>query len=239
MITVVTVALYGCGAAHTMIKKHKLDVQTKMSETVFLEPTAPSKKIIFVSVRNTTDTEMNIKKQIVDLLKGSSYTITKDPEKANFMLQANILKLGKTDLRSSKTYLKAGYGGAVIGGALGGVASEDSKGAAAGALIVGISSLIGDALVEDTYYSMVTDLQVRERPRKGERVQQRQLLSTHQGTATGLQQKVTGGDIDWKTYRTRIVSTANKANLQFDEARPKLEKGLTLSISGIFAEEPG
>ena len=37
-----------------------------------------------------------------------------------------------------------------------------------------------------------------------------------------------------KAYTTRIVSTAEKANLKFALAEPKLENGLEESISGIF-----
>ena len=42
--------------------------------------------------------------------------------------------------------------------------------------------------------------------------------------------------VDWKTYHTRIVSTANQANLDFEDALPLLENGLIQSIAGMFAE---
>ncbi|WP_275112714.1 complement resistance protein TraT [Bathymodiolus thermophilus thioautotrophic gill symbiont] len=45
---------------------------------------------------------------------------------------------------------------------------------------------------------------------------------------------MSGGQAKWKTYRTRIVSTANQVNLKFDEAIKSLEDGLVRSISGIF-----
>ena len=35
-------------------------------------------------------------------------------------------------------------------------------------------------------------------------------------------------------YRTRVISTANKVNLVYDEAAPDLTNGLTRSISGLF-----
>jgi hypothetical protein len=35
-------------------------------------------------------------------------------------------------------------------------------------------------------------------------------------------------------YRTRVVSTANKANLQYEEAAVELTNGLARSISGLF-----
>ena len=39
---------------------------------------------------------------------------------------------------------------------------------------------------------------------------------------------------DAKRYRTRIVSTANQANLDWPQAEPELVAGLTRSIGGIF-----
>ncbi|WP_422491663.1 complement resistance protein TraT, partial [Endozoicomonas sp. ALE010] len=37
-----------------------------------------------------------------------------------------------------------------------------------------------------------------------------------------------------KKYQTRVVSTANKVNLKFEEALPELKKGLSNSISGLL-----
>ncbi len=79
---------------------------------------------------------------------------------------------------------------------------------------------------------MITDLQIRECPRAGEVITQSQHTAASQGTYTNI----SSGQINWKTYRTRIVSTANKANLKFEEALPVLEDGLTRSISGMFSD---
>jgi hypothetical protein len=38
----------------------------------------------------------------------------------------------------------------------------------------------------------------------------------------------------WKTYQTRILSSANKVNLDFDEALPALRAGVSQSIAGLF-----
>jgi len=50
------------------------------------------------------------------------------------------------------------------------------------------------------------------------------------GTSTITASEIT----DWKRYQTRIVSTANKVNLEFAEAQPELVAGIVRSISGIF-----
>jgi hypothetical protein len=39
---------------------------------------------------------------------------------------------------------------------------------------------------------------------------------------------------DYKSYRTRVVSTANKVNLNYEEAAPALTEGLTRSLAGLF-----
>jgi hypothetical protein len=81
---------------------------------------------------------------------------------------------------------------------------------------------------------LVTDLQIRERPLAGEIVTQKQNTSVGQGSGTKLIQNISGAQAKWKTYQTRIVSTANKVNLEFNEALKSLEDGLVRSISGIF-----
>lgn len=47
--------LSGCAASSVMISKRNLDVQTKMSETIFLDPVSPDQKGMYVEVRNTSD----------------------------------------------------------------------------------------------------------------------------------------------------------------------------------------
>ena len=44
-----------CCAVHTSIAKKDLDVQTKMSDSIFLDPVEPSQKIIYLNVRSTSD----------------------------------------------------------------------------------------------------------------------------------------------------------------------------------------
>lgn len=45
----------GCGSASTAIEKRNLEVQTKISDSVFLEQVSPDKQIVYLRVRNTTD----------------------------------------------------------------------------------------------------------------------------------------------------------------------------------------
>ena len=230
IIFLVVLGLTSC-AGETLIKKANLDVQTKMSSTIFLEPVGLSKMKIYVNIRNTSDKELHIESRIKNILISKGYALTQDPDSANFMLQANVLKVGKSDLRESESALAGGFGGALIGVALSGDSYNSTRNAG---LAAGILGFVVDAMIEDTVYSMITDIQVRERPLAGESITQQQNTNVSQGTGTKLTQQTTGGKVNWKTYRSRIISTANKVNLKFDEAQRELENGLIRSISGIF-----
>ena len=231
LVTTTTLTLIACSALHTSLEKSDLDVQTKASESIFLEPVSPAKRIIFISVRNTSDKDLDIKSRIIERLGNSGYRITDDPEAAQFMLQANVLKVGMVDMKAADSYLDAGFSGAVIGSAVSS-RSDSGKGIVIGALI----GIVADSLVDDTLFTMVTDLQVRERPRANESVTQQQSGSNAQGSSASVTQSSGNTVVDWKTYHTRIVSTANQANLKFEEALPSLENGLIRSIAGMFAE---
>lgn len=83
------------------------------------------------------------------------------------LIQANILKAEKMDLRESQSWLSQGYQSAAISAALGAGITAYNTSSAGATLGVGLASgLVGmaaDALVEDTNYTMVTDVQIAER----------------------------------------------------------------------------
>ena len=233
----------GCAATRTLIEKRKLTVETKMSETIFLEPVSPEKRIVYVDIKNTTDKEMaGIEYEIKGRVAAGGYTLTDDPTEATYILQANILQVGRSDLEDANAMLGTGFEGVVegavlggvIGGALGGDVDEVNKGTVIGGIAGGAAGFLFDALVTDVLFTMVTDIQISERVRQGETVYQAEETDASQGTATRTKQTSSVDNVKWKIYRTRIVSAANKANLDFEEARPILKAGLVRSIGGIF-----
>ena len=102
-------------------------------------------------------------------------------------------------------------------------------GALAGAAIENLSG----AFVQDVTYSIVTDVQVSERVDNGVVVTQSDTANLKQGTS-GTRTQSSSTTTDLERYRTRIVSTANKANLEWPEAAPQLVAGLSRSVAGIF-----
>lgn len=230
--------LTGCAAATTAIKKRNLEVETKMSDTIFLDPVSIEQQVIYVQLRNTSDKQnLTIKSLIEQKLTARGYTVTNDLNKAHYLLQANILKVGKTDPRESQGLLASGYGGAISGATLGVLAaasvSNSSQDLAGLGLLGGIAGLAADAMVEDVMYSIVTDLQISERAEEGVSVTESNTASLKQGNS-GAKQVSSTKKTNWHRYQTRIVSTANQVNLEFDEAVPTLETGLSQAISGLF-----
>ena len=97
--------LSGCAAVHTSIAKKDLDVQTKMSDTVFLDPVGPDKKTIFVQIRNTSDRSFDIEGPIVNAIAARGYRVTQDPEAAHFGLLGNVLSVAKASPTAAEAAL--------------------------------------------------------------------------------------------------------------------------------------
>jgi hypothetical protein len=240
--------LSGCAAVHTSIAKKDLDVQTKMSDTIFLDPVEPDRKIVYLNVRNTSDkSNFDIAGPVARVLEGKGYTITLDPKKAHYWLQVNVLSVDKASPTAAQAALGAGYGGAY--GAVGSAAAGAAMGAATGAAIdgwgaAGIGGLAGvaafglvdtvaSAAVKDVTFMAVTDVEIAERAEAGVIVRQDNQQDAKQGIGGAMRQTSTKVS-NMNKYRTRVVSTANKVNLQYDEAAADLTNGLTRSISGLF-----
>ena len=64
-------------------------------------------------------------------------------------------------------------------------------------------------------------------------ISQSEQANLQQGSSGTITQS-SSGTSDAKRYRTRIVSTANQANLAWPDAEPQLVAGLTRSIGGMF-----
>ena len=224
----------GCGAASTAIEKRNLEVQTKMSESIFLEPVAPQKQIVYVRVRNTTDKDIQVDQAIKSSIESNGFTVTNNPDEAYFMIQANVLQVGKTDATDKDSALKSGFGGGVLGAGISMATGGSGNNIGIGAAVGGVVGLVADTMVKDIYYSMVTDVEIRQRPTLDESIYQSEKNYSDQGTTSTIRQDVSTNNAQWKIYRTRVVSTANKVNLEFEEAQAELTKGLARSLSGLL-----
>ncbi|KMY68434.1 hypothetical protein AAU61_01775 [Desulfocarbo indianensis] len=225
--------LAGCAATTTAIRYGDLDVQTKMTDTIFLEPVSPALRTVFVQIRNTTDKQLNIESQIRSAIMARGYAITNDPSQAHYVLQANVLQVGRTDKSALENSEMAGVGGVVMGAGVGALLGGDRavEGAAIGGLAVGAIEAISGSAVKVVWYSMITDIQIAEKV--PEAVSQ-QYQSTLKSGSSSTTTQTSANTVNTKKYQTRIISSARKTNLEFQEALPHLEQGLINAIGGVF-----
>lgn len=233
-LVLVALILSGCAATRVAIEKRELAVNTRMSETIFLDPVGQSKKTFYLQFRNTSDKQsVSLKEELKNQISSKGYRLEQDPDKAHFILQVNVLQAGKTDPAAASQALASGFGGALVGAASAGVIANHISGsglAAAGLIGAGVE-LLANSMVKDVTFSLITDIQISERS-SGE-VKANTKMELKEGTSgtTKVQYENT---INRLKYRTRIVSTANKVNLKFEQALPELKKGLVNSIAGLL-----
>ncbi len=230
-----------CQSVQTALSKQELEVHTTMSETIFLEPVSPEKRTIYINVRNTSDKDnFDIEAPIATSIAQHGYRVIDDPDVAHYWLQANVLMVKKGTPDEATNALGQGYGGALVGGALGvgvGAATHGTTGAIAGGLIGGVVGAIGEsltsALVTDVMYVAVTDIQVVERAATGVaiRSQSRQDFQRGQDGTQRIQYEEVGSR---KKYRAHVVSTANQADLDYRDAEDLLARGLTRAVANLF-----
>lgn len=228
----------GCAAMEVGLEHKNLDVQTKMSATIFLDVENRRTNTVYFEFKNTSDKDVNVEALLKQKLQAHGYAITTDPQDAFYILQANVLYVGKADPSALHESLYAGWGGevagvaagAAIGAKTGGLAGM-GYGGAIGGLAGGAGELIAGSLVKNVTYAMITDVQIVERT--DEAVKQEVQSRLEQGTGTKVVQS-SESVRNRRKYQTRIASSANKVNLKFEEAQPILEDKLAASIAGIF-----
>ena len=94
---------------------------------------------------------------------------------------------------------------------------------------------VGNQLVQDKYYTMLTDIQLAERiaPDSIGMVQESSMQRLTQGDS-GNTELLWELATDRRKYQVKVVSFANKANLSWEDAEQPLHQGLLRSLAGIF-----
>lgn len=228
--------LSGCAAVQTAIAHRDLDVQNKMTDTIFLDPVGPEKQTIYLQVRNTSDQpDFDLSADLRAALQAHGYTLETDPERAHYLLQVNVLQVGKMDPSAAEQMFASGYGSilgvAGAGATIGAIAGQSWQAAGIGGLAGGAAALVADSFVKNVTYTIVSDVQVSERTRTivTDRTNQR-LQQGRSGTRDVTSEETS----NWKRYQTRVMSSANQVNLELADAMPSLRTGMVRSISGIF-----
>ena len=87
--------LSGCAAMGTAIKHRNLKVESKMSDSIFLEPT-DAKKTIYIQVKSTLSQDFDgLKQQLKQQLGNNEWTVVNKVADAEDMVQINVLQAGQ------------------------------------------------------------------------------------------------------------------------------------------------
>lgn len=251
---IILLSLVAASLVFTGCATSQLQTSAKMTQSVFINPVAKDKRTIFISTKNTSGTDINLERTIIQALYAKGYTIVDDPEMATYVLMTNILFCNKKSENNVAS-------GAMMGGAAGAIANSGSNGrsmAVAGLAGAVVGGLIGKA-TEDTIFQMQVDIVIREKA-KGK-------VSSYTGTSSGQasvrdgQKTGTmnsfGGPIrdadasgqlrsntysnssqayesDYIEHRTMMFAEATKMDLTLYEATPILEQKIAAQVAGLF-----
>lgn len=243
-------------------------VRTKMERSIFLDPPEDNKKV-YLRIRDTSDRDWNldIEGYVAQQLNRNGFEVVKNARDTAYALSVNILLASEVSAAELAQLDETKYGqgvsdvagsvliGAVVGGGgaalLGGHQDTVAVGAALGAVAGGLLSYQKnkerDALLqaqqETKFFSVVIDIEVRERI-KGGAVVSRQGTSNKQASA----RKQSAGDesVDssetqsyadtttWKTHRTRLNGKAKGKLVAFADVEQEFASSIAKSIGGIF-----
>jgi hypothetical protein len=241
-----TVLLGGCAATAVSLSHKDLDVQTRTSTAVFVDPVPRAQRTVYLNVRSgVADFDRHaFSKFIRDQFATNEdgYQIVDDPDQAHFQMLVYVLNLEKASPDAAHAALSRGYsgGGEMVAGALAGAAvgstTHNPNGVVAGAVVGGVvaagASLVANSLVHDVTYMLVADISIREKT-AGALVRKDTSIDAKVSDSGTSQQRVSEVS-DKKEYRTRVVTTANKANLQLPEAQDQMFIKTAAAMSGFF-----
>jgi hypothetical protein len=237
VIAVTALILSGCAALHTSIAKKDLDVQTKLSTSIFVDPVPPEKRKIYLEVRSAVqEFDRNafrtaLSEQITS--SGNGYSLVDSPTDAQYSMSVFVRNLEKASPSAASNYLKSGFEGVSTGAALSYATGGGYRNAAAGGIIGGLVSTTANALVKDVTFLLVADIQIKEKAAKGVIVRKDSKINTKisdDGASTQTMSEVSNR----KEYRTRVVTTANKANLELEEAQPLMFTKTAYAMASFF-----
>lgn len=196
----VAAALAGCATVSTLAEHGSLTASTKMSSSVFLDPTARADQTVFLQVRNTTDKgSIGLSSALAQAIQAKGWTVVDDPAKANVILQVNVLQAGEIKQNALQAALLNGYGGVLgsagVGAATAALAGGDVRAVGATGLAVGAADYVGSLLVKDVTYSVITDVRVLQRGKPGQTFTVTHNVNANSGTSANE------GD-----YRSRVLS---------------------------------
>jgi hypothetical protein len=193
-------------------KQNPTDVETLLSQTIFLRPTIPGERSVYIKFTSTADKPVDLEglqKELQERLRAKGYRISA-PENANFLLQINLLSISKTSKSLTKEAVSNGFGAAL--------AVASAAAGPAGSVVGAATESAGSLFFRDTYFNLITDIQLSERTPR-----------------INLIKSETHTDAEkWQQHTTRALSSAKDLNANQDECIDLLEENLLRVLNGIL-----
>lgn len=232
-----------------------LQTSSKVSQSIFLEPVAKEKRVVFLNTKNTSSCQINLEHKLKSHLEAKGYQISDDVENSTYILSTNVLYCDKKQENNT-------VGGALAGGAVGAGISAYNSSSASGAIAAGatgaiVGGLLGK-LTEDTIYQMQVDVNIKQkiqnkvlnqnvnfnsqtsvRDKKasgffnsfGGNVRSENVGQLNANSANSTQQSYESNYIE---KSTTILAEAVKTGLKLEEASGILEDKIATQIAGLF-----
>lgn len=239
LVSICGASLVSCSATSALINHSNLEVNSKMSNTIFLDSQPMGHHTIFIQVKNTTPEDLNgITKDLVANFTQAGWEVVGNESMAYNMVQVNVLQAGEAEnVKSVWSAVQSGYGDTILGG-LAGLAVGYGTGSVIGGIGAGVGvaaiSWIADSAIKNEAYSVITDIQVSVKV--DDVVISKQQSNLKQGTDTVQSQNYVSNS-HWLRYHTRVGTVAQKVNLKFTEAKPVIIKQLSKEIAGVFISD--
>lgn len=232
-----------------------LQTNSTMSQSIFLDPVAKEKRVVFLNIKNTSSCQIHLEHKLKSNLEAKGYQISDDLENSTYILSTNVLYCDKKQENNTA-------GGALAGGAVGAGISAYNSSSVGGAIAAGaIGALLGGLLAkvsEDTIYQMQVDVNIKQkiqnkvlnqnvninsqasvRDKKasgflnsfGGNVRNEKIGQLNANLASSTQQSY---ESDYVERSTIILAEAVKTGLKLEEVSEILEDKITAQIAELF-----
>jgi hypothetical protein len=109
LLSFMILTLSGCAAVHKSIAKKDLDVQTKISTSIFVAPVAKDQRKIYLEVRSgVMEFDRNAFRKALNeqiLASGNGYTFVDGPDEAQYTMSVFVRNLEKASPSAAENAL--------------------------------------------------------------------------------------------------------------------------------------
>ena len=197
----------GCAASSRLLNHSGLVVESKLSNSIFLEPVPRKQRVLFLSIKDSSGKSFAFENELKNALVGNGEVkITTDPKEATLILQVNVFNLSETVL--DDPFTKLGPFGSLGLGAVGGMeltaatGGHKSKHYALGTIIGATTESITESFTKVKKVVLEVDVKLSDK-------------------------------VHDKEYTTRIMTLAQKVNLNIEEAVDSMKQELVSIISNL------